>query len=214
MGSISYSVLRLYNVQDGRQQEFRRLLLSFIAWLHQLPEVVDARGFQCRHSTPHFYSWAAWGSLSARDQALQSRLWPRIMASMQPALLEPPTVHTLEVIFSQHLETRPHGRAILAIVRCPSGAEGAGREAMVRYGQEAARELGSTRFLVGQSIEDRSTFAGLFDLFDSSSDSLPTPREETLQSVRWCLIEPLQGAHQAAERAGGSSIEAARRRPA
>lgn len=201
MSSIIYSVLRIYNVQEGREQELCRLLLSLIAWLQQFPEVLDARAFQCRHAALHFYSWAAWGSLTARDQALQSRLWPRIMASIRMALSEPPTVHTLEVIFSQHHDTRPHGPAILALLRCPSGSEGPGREAMMRYGQEAARELGSTRILLGQSIEDRSTFAGLFDLLNSPPHAVPTPKEEILESVRWCLIDPLRGPHPAGERA-------------
>lgn len=209
MSPIMYPVLRVYKVQHGREQELRPLLLSLVTWLQQFPEVVDARAFQCRHSTLHFYSWAAWANLTARDQALQSMLWPRIMASMRPVLSEPPTVHTLEAIFSRHRETRPHGPAILAVLRCPSGAEGPGREAMVRYGQEAAKELCARRIFLGQSVEDRSTFAGLFDLFDSPPPHLPTPKEETLQPVQWCVIDPLQAPHPAGERAEGSSIEAA-----
>jgi len=193
MSSVPHPVLRAYNVQEGREQEFRRVLLSLITWLRQFPEVTDARAFQCRHATLHFYSWAAWGSLTARDRALQSRLWPRIVASMGSALSGPPTVHTLEVICSQQSEIRPEGPAILAVLRCPSDAEEPGREAMMRYGQEAARELGSTRIFLGQSIEDRSTFAGLFELLDSPPRTLPTPKEETLQFVQWCLIDPLRG---------------------
>ena len=43
-----WPILRVYNVEETRQREFRQLLVSAIAWLRQLPDLVDARAFKCQ----------------------------------------------------------------------------------------------------------------------------------------------------------------------
>jgi hypothetical protein len=112
------------------------------------------------------------------------------MSTMQPTLTGEPAVYILEVVFSRNPKVPPHDPAALAVMRCVPGAPDSSREAIVKYGQEVAEKLGSLSVVLGQSVEDRATFVGLFDLTGAPRGPLPGPG--ALKSVQWCLLDPVQ----------------------
>lgn len=187
-----WQILSTYSVQETHELEFRRLLLSAITWLRQRPGLVDARTFQYQDPSLHFCSWVAWESLSAHYRALQSVLWSRILATMQPALRDQPGTHLLETILYSSRLLPPDGPAALAVVRGIPGADEVCREPVMRFCEKVAHKLDCPRLTLGRSIEDRSTFVALFDLPAALPPCLPLPEDEAVKSVEWCLPEPVR----------------------
>lgn len=188
----SWPVLRIYHVRDTQEQEFCHLVLSMVAWARRLSGVVESRAFRDRNLRSRFYSWIAWESLSGRDRALQSALWPRIVATMQPALRDVPHMYILETIFRSGCPLSLHAQAILALVRCVPGSEEGCRRALASYGQDVAGEIGPSSIVLAQSIEDRSTFVGLFDMPGGVSERTPILEDGTLKTVEWVALDPVR----------------------